>query len=65
MKIHTLHHAAHGEIYGLALIKKLERHGYPVSPGTMYPVLHDMERVGYLSRTETSEGGRANVRLHH
>ena len=41
---------------GLAVIKELGRHGYPVSSGTMYPMLHEIERVGYLSCTESIVG---------
>lgn len=37
-------------MYGLALIAELRRHGYELSPGTLYPVLHQLEGAGYLSR---------------
>jgi DNA-binding PadR family transcriptional regulator len=57
VKIHILHHAAEGEVYGLALITELRRHGYELSPGTLYPVLHHLERAGYLARvTRVVEG---------
>jgi PadR family transcriptional regulator, regulatory protein PadR len=56
MEIHILHHGVHGELDGLAVIKELGRHGYPVSSGTMYPMLHEIERVGYLSCTESIVG---------
>jgi DNA-binding PadR family transcriptional regulator len=45
-----LHHAAHAPVFGLALIRELARHGYDVSPGTLYPILHELERAGYLTR---------------
>ena len=48
IKIHILHHAAQEPVFGLALIRELARHGYDVSPGTLYPVLHSLERTGYL-----------------
>jgi PadR family transcriptional regulator, regulatory protein PadR len=55
IRLHVLHHAAEGEVFGLGIIRELRRHGYDVSPGTMYPILHRMERAGYLvSRTERS-----------
>jgi DNA-binding PadR family transcriptional regulator len=37
-------------VYGLALITELRRHGYALSPGTLYPVLHHLEHAGYLAR---------------
>jgi PadR family transcriptional regulator, regulatory protein PadR len=49
IKIHILHHAEQEPVYGLALIQELQRHGYKVSPGTLYPVLHQLEQQGYLA----------------
>ena len=48
IKIHILHHAAQEPVFGLALIRELARHEYALSPGTLYPVLHSLERAGYL-----------------
>lgn len=48
IKIHILHHAAQEPVFGLALIRELARHGYTLSPGTLYPVLHGLEHAGYL-----------------
>jgi len=47
-KAHILHHAAQGPIYGLWLIEELARHGYRVSPGTLYPLLRRLQRYGWL-----------------
>src|SRR5262245_54113960 len=58
IKIHILHHASHGPVFGLALIHELARHGYNVSPGTVYPILHALERTGYLARQECVVGGK-------
>jgi DNA-binding PadR family transcriptional regulator len=53
IRLHILHHAAQGEFYGQWMIHELARHGYRLSPGTLYPMLHALERKGYLkSRTE-------------
>jgi PadR family transcriptional regulator PadR len=53
IRLHILHHAVQGELYGHWMIEELRRHGYNVSPGTLYPMLHALERKGYLkSRTE-------------
>ncbi len=48
IKIHILYHAAQGPIYGLEMIEELRRHGYELSPGTLYPTLHALEEAGYL-----------------
>jgi PadR family transcriptional regulator, regulatory protein PadR len=53
IRLHILHHAAEHEIYGQWMIDELANHGYRLSPGTMYPMLHVMEEKGYLvSRVE-------------
>lgn len=55
IRLHILHHAAEGEFYGQWMIHELARHGYNLSPGTLYPMLHALERRGYLkSRVERS-----------
>ncbi|MFB5660919.1 PadR family transcriptional regulator [Alteribacillus sp. HJP-4] len=58
IKIHILHHAKEEPVYGKYLIDELASHGYRVSPGTIYPVLHDMQKKGYLSRKERNVEGR-------
>ena len=58
IKIHILHHAKSEGVYGAALIAELRRHGYELSPGTLYPILHDLEESGYLSREEKIVGGK-------
>jgi DNA-binding PadR family transcriptional regulator len=58
VRIHILHHAAEEPIYGLAMIEELGRHGYEVSPGTIYPILHGMERGGWLVREDRVVQGR-------
>ena len=58
IKIHILHHAGEAPVYGLALIAELRRHGYELSPGTLYPVLHQLEAAGYLSRLERVVNGK-------
>ena len=48
VRLHVLHHAAEGPIFGLGIIQELGRHGYRLGPGTIYPLLHGMERRGWL-----------------
>jgi len=59
IRLHILHHAAEGELYGHWMIKELGRHGYRVSPGTLYPMLHALERKGYLRSKAQGVGRRA------
>ena len=58
VKIHILHHAAEEPVYGLALISELRRHGYELSPGKMYPVLHELEEALYLRRVDRVVNGK-------
>ena len=58
VKIHILHHAGEQPVYGLWLMKELARHGYTISPGTLYPTLHSLERAGYLSSEKRVVKGR-------
>ncbi|MBI2831415.1 MAG: helix-turn-helix transcriptional regulator [Chloroflexi bacterium] len=48
VRLHVLYHASKEPVFGLSLIKELERHGYGMSPGTLYPILHQMENNGFL-----------------
>ena len=57
VRLHVLHHAAEHEIYGQWMIDELARHGYDLSPGTLYPMLHAMEQRGYL-RSRKERAGR-------
>jgi DNA-binding PadR family transcriptional regulator len=59
IKLHILHHAGEEPVYGLALITELRRHGYELSPGTLYPVLHQLETAGYLRRISRVVDGKA------
>ena len=53
VRLHVLHHASAGPIFGIGIIEKLAFHGYVLSPGTLYPILHGLEKDGLLqSRAE-------------
>ncbi|HEV2448773.1 MAG TPA: helix-turn-helix transcriptional regulator [Candidatus Sulfopaludibacter sp.] len=56
MRLHVLHHAAEEPIFGLGMAEELSRHGYRISPGTLYPLLHGLEQKGYLSSTARRNG---------
>jgi PadR family transcriptional regulator, regulatory protein PadR len=44
VRIHILHHATEGRIFGLEMMDELRRHGYSIGPGTLYPILHGLEQ---------------------
>jgi PadR family transcriptional regulator len=56
IRLHVLHHAAEKPVYGLWLIEELRGHGYKLSAGTLYPLLHGMERRGYVRSAEKRSG---------
>ncbi len=61
--LHILHHASKRAVFGLWFIEELNRHGYKLSPGTLYPLLHRLERKGYL-RSSTERNGKQMRRLY-
>lgn len=58
VRVHVLHHAAQEQIFGLAMMEELKRHGYDISPGTLYPLLHSLETGGALVSTEELVNGK-------
>lgn len=48
MNIHILHHAKTEPFYGSWMIEELRSHGYNVSAGTIYPMLHSLEKSGLI-----------------
>ncbi|MEW5945980.1 MAG: PadR family transcriptional regulator [bacterium] len=59
-KVHILHHAEKQAVYGQWMLEELRRHGYRLSPGTLYPMLERMEEYGWLkSRSDPRGGARA------
>jgi DNA-binding PadR family transcriptional regulator len=56
IRLHVLHHAACEPVFGVGLMDELARHGYRVSPGTLYPILHGLERSGYLRSRQVRVG---------
>jgi DNA-binding PadR family transcriptional regulator len=58
IRVHLLHHAARERIFGIEMIHELGEHGYKLSPGTLYPILHAMEEAGYLRSEEELVAGK-------
>ncbi len=63
IRIHILHHASEGEIFGVEMMDELRSHGYSISSGTLYPILHSLEEDGYLIRRDEVVSGK--VRKYH
>lgn len=59
IRLHVLHHAVEGELYGKWMIEELARHGYKLSAGTLYPMLKAMEKKGYLVSENRRDGRTA------
>lgn len=58
IRVHVLLHAMHEPLFGLAMMKELEHHGYRIGPGTLYPLLHGLERAGLLKSASARVQGR-------
>jgi PadR family transcriptional regulator len=61
VKIHILYHAGEEEVTGVWLSSELARHGYVISPGTLYPTLRKLEKDGYLASASRVEEGRRRI----
>jgi PadR family transcriptional regulator PadR len=48
IRLHVLHQASMGSVFGIGIIERLAFHGYVLSPGTLYPILHGLEKDGAL-----------------
>lgn len=58
IRLHILHHAAKEPLVAHWMIEELRRHGYRLSPGTLYPMLRALESKGYLRGVEKRSGRR-------
>lgn len=64
IRIHILYHAALAPVYGTQLMAELARHGYQISPGTLYPVLRSLEKEGYLASERRVVSGKVRKYYH-
>lgn len=58
IRVHVLHHAEEKPVYGVWMMNELTKHGYDVSPGTLYPILHRMVKSGYLQSEKQVVNGK-------
>ncbi len=63
IRIHILYHACKEPIFGLGMIEELQHHGYKMSAGTLYPMLHGLESRGLL-RSQKIRLGRRSRRVY-
>jgi PadR family transcriptional regulator PadR len=63
IRLHVLHHAEEELIFGAGMAEELARHGYKISPGTLYPILHGLEKRGYL-RSHQERAGKSVRRVY-
>jgi len=61
IRIHVLVHAAHEPIFGFAMMQELRRHGYRIGPGTLYPLLHGLQRAGLIQPSSDPGAGRRRM----
>lgn len=58
IRLHILHHACEEPIFGLGMIEELARHEYRLSPGTLYPIVHGLEKKGLLRSKQQKVNGK-------
>lgn len=58
IQIHILHHGKEKPFYGSWMINELKEHGYDMSPGTLYPILHNLESNGLLKKEQRIVEGK-------
>lgn len=65
IRLHILYHAEKEPICGVEMIEELKHHGYDLSPGTLYPILHSLEEAGYIACEDEVVAGkrRKNYRI--
>jgi len=61
IRMHVLHHAEEGGLYGNWMIEELRHHGYKISAGTLYPMLRKMEKDGWIKGREEKGGARRRL----
>ncbi|ACZ61847.1 PadR family transcriptional regulator [Dehalococcoides mccartyi] len=58
IRIHVLYHAQTEPIFGAEIARELGRHGYTITAGTLYPLLHRLQGEGYLESFPKVEQGK-------
>ena len=64
IQLHILHHAKKEPFYGAWMMEELKNHGYDISPGTLYPILHNMEQEGLIKKNNRVIEGKIRKYYH-
>lgn len=66
IRVHILHHATYDTdgIHGAGMIAELASHGYVISPGTLYPILHHLTENGLLTTQVINVNGKQRKQYH-
>lgn len=56
--MHLLYHAGKSPIFGSWIMEELKRHGYEISAGTLYPLLHELYKEGLLEKRHEVVAGK-------
>lgn len=64
IRIHILHHARKKPLFGLWMKEELEGHGYSISTGTLYPILHDLEQEQMIKSSKKVVRGKVRKYYH-
>ncbi len=56
--VHILHHAKIEPVFGAFMIEELKSHGYDISPGTLYPIFHNLEKAELLTVENKNVDGK-------
>jgi DNA-binding PadR family transcriptional regulator len=65
VRLHILYHADREPICGVEIMEELQHHGYNLGPGTLYPILHQLQEGGYITSKDAVVNGkrRKNFRI--
>lgn len=58
IKLYALSLASDGEVYGLKILEEMNKRGFSLSPGTLYPALHALLREGDVTVRRRTVGGK-------
>lgn len=63
IRLHVLYHASKEPICGTELMEELQHHGYEIGPGTLYPILHELQEAGLITSKEKTVAGKRRKNL--
>src|SRR5712692_3387762 len=58
VRLRILHAATLGPVSGVELGRNLDSAGHHLGPGTLYPLLHDLEKAGWVKSTGKTVKGK-------